>query len=276
MIEIYNEEYNYMEPREIADGIYWIGFSHDNSQLFCSPYIIIDGDEAVLIDSGGRDSFSTVMLKILRIGVNPKQIKRLIYQHYDPDLCGNLPHFESIIDSPDLRIISHKDNNFFLDHYSSQTPKDCFTDLDCEYTFGEGRTLKFIFTPYSHSMGSFMTYDTKTKTLFSSDILGSFDKEWMLYNPLRDSCHSCSPQQLCPEDNSKCRVYSIQRFNQLTMSSAKALRYALDRILELDTEIVAPQHGSIIDSKKDKLTIINYLKSIDDIGIDYFLKDGAK
>ena len=39
-------------------------------------------------------------------------------------------------------------------------------DLDFEYTFGDGRTLKFIHTPYSHSPGSFITYDIKTKTLF--------------------------------------------------------------------------------------------------------------
>jgi flavorubredoxin len=30
------------------------------------------------------------MLKILRTGLKPAQIKRLIYHHYDPDLCGSL------------------------------------------------------------------------------------------------------------------------------------------------------------------------------------------
>ncbi len=81
MTRIHNENYNHLEPKEIADGVYWIGFSEKDSKLFCNPYIIVDGDEAVLIDSGSRDSFSTVMLKILRIGINPKQIKRLIYHH---------------------------------------------------------------------------------------------------------------------------------------------------------------------------------------------------
>ncbi len=276
MTRIHNENYNHLEPKEIADGVYWIGFSEKDSKLFCNPYIIVDGDEAVLIDSGSRDSFSTVMLKILRIGINPKQIKRLIYHHYDPDLCGSLPHFEAIIDSPDLRIISQQSNILFLNHYSSQTPKDCFMDLDFEYTFGDGRTLKFIHTPYSHSPGSFITYDIKTKTLFSSDLLGGFDNEWRLFNPLKDSCHNCSPQQLCPKNSSSCRLYGIGRFNQIAMSSTKALRYALDKVLELDTKLIAPQHGSIIDSEKDKHTIINYLKSIDNIGFDYFLKGEAK
>ena len=73
--------------------------------------MIREGDEAVLIDGGNRDDFSAVMLKILRTGLQPAQIKRLIYQHYDPDLCGNLPQLEALINTKELRIISHAENN---------------------------------------------------------------------------------------------------------------------------------------------------------------------
>lgn len=90
----------------IAEGIYWVGYADKHRGLHCNPYLIVEGEEAVLIDGGNRDDFSTVMLKILRTGVEPAQITRLIYQHYDPDLCGSLPQFESIINTKELRIIS--------------------------------------------------------------------------------------------------------------------------------------------------------------------------
>jgi len=70
---------NYDEPIEIAEGIYWVGFVDREANLHCNPYLIIEGDEAVLIDAGSRDDFSTVMMKVLKTGIDPNQICRLIY-----------------------------------------------------------------------------------------------------------------------------------------------------------------------------------------------------
>ena len=58
-------------PIEIATGIYWLGYAADNLGLHCNPYLILEGEEAVLIDGGSRDDFSNVMLKILRTGIMP-------------------------------------------------------------------------------------------------------------------------------------------------------------------------------------------------------------
>ena len=158
---------------EIADGIYWLGYSYGSSSLHCNPYLIVEGDEAVLIDGGSRDDFSYVMLKILRTGLKPAQIKRLIYHHYDPDLCGNLLQMEAMINTPELHIISHAENNVFIHYYSRKTPKIDYRSINNEFVFESGRRLAFYGTPFCHAPGSFVTYDTKTKTLFSSDIFGS-------------------------------------------------------------------------------------------------------
>ena len=131
------------KPVEIARGIYWVGYSDFNGGLHCNPYLIVEGDEAVLIDGGSRDDFSSVMLKILRTGISPSQITRLIYQHYDPDLCGSLPQLEAIINSEELRIISHMENNVFIHYYSKRTPKVDYRVLNSEYVFSSGRKLKF-------------------------------------------------------------------------------------------------------------------------------------
>jgi flavorubredoxin len=82
---------------EIADGVYWVGFYDEQAGLHCNPYLIIDNDEAMVIDGGSRPDFATVMMKILQTGIAPNKIKALLYQHYDPDLCGSIPNFEDII-----------------------------------------------------------------------------------------------------------------------------------------------------------------------------------
>ena len=37
---------------EIAVGIYWVGGCAQDGGLHCNPYLIVDGDEGVLIDPG--------------------------------------------------------------------------------------------------------------------------------------------------------------------------------------------------------------------------------
>lgn len=265
------KDLDYLEPVEVADGIFWVGFADENAELYCNPYLVVDGNEAVLIDGGSRDDFSTVMLKILRIGIEPKQIKKLIYSHFDPDLCGNINQFESLIDSDELRIISHKDSNIYINYYSRKTPKLSIDDMGYKYEFPSGRELKFIHIPYSHASGSFITYDCKTKTLFTSDLFGSFDSNWDLYLKLDPQCRNCKPHEFCQLSHKNCRLHGIIRFHRKIMTSTKALRYAINQIEKLDIKIIAPQHGSIIDNEQDIQTVIKHLKAIEDVGIDHFL-----
>ena len=98
MIKSKTNAQNYESSVEIAEGIYWVGFHDVQSGLHCNPYLIVDHDEALVIDGGSRPDFATVMMKILQTGIAPKKIQALVYQHYDPDLCGSIPHFEDIIE----------------------------------------------------------------------------------------------------------------------------------------------------------------------------------
>lgn len=267
------QKLDYYEPIQIGEGVYWVGYSDDQAGLHCNPYLIVDGDEVVLIDGGSRDDFSTVMLKIMRLGIDPKQINRLIYQHFDPDLCGNLPHLEAIIPNPDLQIISHKENNVFINYYSSKTPKLCIEKIGYVHTFKSGRRLEFYRTPYAHCPGSFITFDTKTKTVFTSDIFGSYDIDWHLYKELSDKCHDCIPQSICHEDDRKCPLHGILQFHRQVMNSSESLRYALEQVERLNPSLIAPQHGSLISKKRDIETIIKRLKEEKYIGFEYYIQE---
>lgn len=267
------DKIDYSGPVEVAEGIYWIGFADDNAGLHCNPYLIVDGDEALLIDGGSRDDFSTVMMKILQTGIDPNQIQRLIYQHYDPDLCGSIPHFENLIKNPDLKIISHRENNIFIKYYSSKKPKVCIENLEMVYEFKSGRKLRFYRTPYSHSTGSFMTYDEQTGTLFSSDIFGSYDHIWSLFLELKSRCNQCHLVDNCYHDGHPCALKGIVNFHKRIMTSTKAMHYALDIIEKIGPKIVAPQHGSIVAGEEWIAMVIKHLREVERVGIDWYLEE---
>jgi len=263
---------DYSEFIEIAPGIYWVGLADTKTSLHCNPYLITDGDEAVLLDGGNRADFSAVMLKVMRAGTSPKNIRRLIYHHYDPDLCGSLPYLEALIDSPELKIISHYENNIFINYYSNRSPKQCIEQLGLCYRFTSGRELRFIRTPYSHSAGSFMTYDTQSRVLFSSDLFGSNHHPWDLFTGINADCVSCEPATICPRTGKPCELTGILNFHRRVMTSRPALDYALDRVEELNVSLIAPQHGSILDTAAAQKAVIRQLRALRHIGFDAFLE----
>lgn len=267
-----NKEYN--TPVEIADGIFWVGYFDEEDGLHCNPYLIIEGDEAVLIDGGSRNDFSSVMIKILQTGLNPYNISRLILQHYDPDLCSSIPHFEKIIDNKNLKLISQKENNVFIKYYATNSPRGCIDEMGGTHTFKSGRTLKFFKTPYCHSAGSFMTFDEQTGTLFSSDLFGCYGQDWDLFIELEEECHHCNDYRKCKFDRAECHVEKMINFHERIMTSVKALNYAMNQVEKINNvKIIAPQHGSIIVKKKDIQFTVNKLKSLKNVGIDKFNGD---
>lgn len=261
------------DPIEIGSGVFWVGFHDKPSGLHCNPYLIVEGDEAVLIDGGSRPDFPLVMMKILKTGIDVNNINRLIYQHYDPDLCGSISHFESIIDDADLKIISHSENVMFIRHYGGKSEFDTLGCLHYEYRFKTGRTLKFYRTPYAHSAGSFVTFDKKSGVLFSSDLFGSYGHNWSLFLSMEDRCLHCSPENGCPlKKASSCPILDILLFHKNLMTSERSLRYALEVMSKIPFNIIAPQHGSIIKDLKIIKNLCKRLIELKNVGIDEFLK----
>ncbi len=268
MLNIDNKDIDYENPVEIGEGIYWVGFYDVESGLHCNPYLIIDNEEALVIDGGSRPDFATVMMKILQTGIEPHQINALLYQHYDPDLCGSIPNFEDIIERSSLKIISDESSLEFIRHYSVSSQMISIEDVNHQYKFSSGRTLEFINTPYSHSSGSFVTFDQKSGMLFTSDLFGSYGKEWELFLKLMPQCIDCVNLNKCPENRKHCPINDILNFHKIIMTSRKALKYALKKILEVPFTALAPQHGSIITDRNIMRYIFEQLISQKDIGID--------
>ncbi|MBI5185378.1 MAG: MBL fold metallo-hydrolase [Nitrospinae bacterium] len=225
-----SESYNDKDAIEVAPGIFHLGVQDSNFSFSNIPYLIVDGDEAVLLDPGSaKPAFFEVILRKVKSVIDPKKIKHMIVQHQDPDLCAAMPLFEKLIHK-DVEIHAPLEAQILVQHYGcvhDVTPVDEGETL----SFGNGRTLVFAMTPYCHFIGSMVTYDIQTKTLFSSDAFGGFTGENDVY------AGDFYPMQLTT-------------FLGQYLGSKRALEYALKRIEQLDRShginLIAPQHGCLI------------------------------
>lgn len=268
-----NSHEKYDRPIQIGEGIFWVGFYEEKSNLHCNPYLIVEDDKAVLIDSGSRPDFAIVLRKILQAGVDPNQIVGLIYQHCDPDLCGSIPNMIDICENKNLKILSEINNNVFISYYIDREKHHLLDSIDNHnyiFTFNN-RTLLFTKTPYSHSQGSFVTYDVKTKTLFTSDIFSSFSTKWDLFLKLDNDCITCADYSNCKNEKDYCPLPDILTFHRKLMPSEKSLRHTMSEIKNLDINMIAPQHGSILPNRRDVYFLIQKLEYLKGVGIDSIL-----
>lgn len=271
-----NSNYDaYDRPVEIAEGIFWVGFRDGHTHLFCNPYLVIQDEQAVLIDAGSRTDFAAVMMKVLQTGIDPAQIVALIYQHYDPDLCGSMGNFIDMCDNRGLRVLSAESNRLFLSFYIHRDRYPLLSsinDQDFRFNFHH-RSLRFIPTPYAHAQGSFVTYDEKTRTLFTSDLFGSFSTKRDLFIHLDEACYACKDYANCPEGKNRCPFPEMIEFHQSVMPCGKALRHAIRQIRQLDVDIIAPQHGSVLNRKRDIRFVADTLESLNGVGIDAIVQE---
>jgi len=257
----------------LTDEVFWVGFYDDQSGLHCNPYLIVDQGEALVIDSGSRPDFPTVLMKILQTGITPNQITALVYQHYDPDLCGSVSNFEDIIGRDDLKIISGQENLMFIRHYAVNSELVALDQINFSYTFSSGRTLHFVETPFAHSSGSFVTFDVESRILFSSDLFGSYGNEWQLFLHLPPECRDCCSLDNCPLQRQFCQVGDILEFHRRIMPSRKALRYALEQVARIPFDVIAPQHGSIITDPELQSCVFSRLTELEEVGVDALVSD---
>ena len=220
---------DFTQAIEIAKNIYWVGMYLENDPFQCHPYFIKNGNESILIDPGSMLEFDAVVNKINSIS-SMSNIKYIILHHQDPDLAASVPEMEKLISRNDLKIITHSRMVPLVKHYMI---KSDYYEIDRhEYKLDSNDLhLKFITTPYCHSPGAFVTYEPLTKTLFSGDIFGGIEESWEFY---------------AGDDYFE----KAKQFHAEYMPSRDIFNYALSKIETLDINLIAPQHGSIINRKR--------------------------
>jgi GGDEF domain-containing protein len=113
-----------------------------------------------------------------------------------------------------------------------------------KWSFRSGRTLVFLSAPYCHFAGSIMTWDERTKTLFSGDLFGAMTAGPELY-----------------ADENPSYVEAMKSFHEHFMPSREILKAVTNSIRSLDVALIAPQHGRII--RRDIRQNLDLLRSLE-------------
>lgn len=215
------------EAVQVNDGIYWVGFSDTKAGFSNNPYLLIEGDSVVLFDPGSRlpEHFNIVKKKIESI-IPIEKINTIVVHHQDPDLCASIPLFEEMIGINNFDLISTMRTSLLLPYYGIRSEITTIEDGDIMGLDNE-RELMFITSPYLHFAGAHVSYDLKTKTLFSSDIFAAFSVDWNLY----------------ANEN---YAEAMRIFHEPYIPHKSAIEKFAEKIKDLEINMICPQHGSVI------------------------------
>ena len=218
-----------MKMTNIYEGSYqWIMFGRDENKpdsiIDTNQYMVKTANRCLLIDPGGVELFAPMLAAVLHY-VPVDQITDLFASHQDPDIISSLGLWDQAL--PEAKLHASKLWEGFIKHFGCESieyvpigDNGCTINLD-------GTELQIIPAHYMHSSANFNVYDPQAKILMSGDVGAALE----------------APGSPVFVDNFDLHVEKMRFFHQRWMPSNQAKRVWIDRVRELDIDILAPQHG---------------------------------
>ncbi len=223
----------------LGSGYYWVGAQAATDSLQCNPYLLVEGEEAVLFDPGSVLDVNEVAANVASI-IPLEKVKYIVLSHQDPDLASAVPHLEAL--GMRFTIVTHWRTWTLVRFYGIKSPAYLVDEHGYLLTLASGRALRFIPTAYLHFPGAIATYDRQAKFLLSSDLFGAFTPEWSLHA-------------------GKDYMEGMKTFHEHYMPSHEILGPVMEIFSCLELVAILPQHGSIID--RDIKTYIDELRTLE-------------
>ena len=223
-----------MNAREFRPGTYAIGVQDWGRRLFdaliplpdgtsYNSYLIQGSEKTAIIDSVDPAFVDVYLDKIKDF---PK-VDYIISLHTEQDHSGSIPYLHKRY--PDAPIIcSTKAKNLLIDHLGLPADK-LRTVEDGEVLSLGDKSLKFIHTPWVHWPETMVAYMPEQKILFSCDFLGS---------------HSAGTE-LFDNNDPSIMVAAKRYYAEIMMPFKGPIKGHLQKVRELDIELIAPSHGPI-------------------------------
>ena len=176
---------------EISETIKYVGVNDYEIDLFEGQYVVPNGmaynsyvimDEKIAVMDSVDGGFSKAWLDNINQVLQGKSPDYLIVQHMEPDHSGSVAAFVNAY--PNAKIVSSAKSFQMMKNYfgSAFEEKQIVVGEGSVLELGEGK-LTFFAAPMVHWPEVVVSYEEKTKTLFSADAFGKFgaigtDEDW--------------------------------------------------------------------------------------------------
>jgi len=227
-----------MKPRKIKAGIYWVGAVDWDRRLFdeliplpdgtsYNSYLIKGNEKTALIDTVDPTMTGALIDNLKQLDI--KNIDYIVANHAEQDHSGTLP--QVLKQYPNAKVVvtpKCKDllMNMLLIHQNR-----IMTVEDGENLSLGNKTLEFIHAPWVHWPETMLSYLREDGILFTCDLFGSHFATSDLYVTDEAAVYEAAK-----------RYYA-----EIMMPFGKVIERNLEKIKDLQINMIAPSHGPVYD-----------------------------
>jgi flavorubredoxin len=221
---------------EISDHVYWVGVRDWSRRMFDAliplPYgttynsYLVQGEEKSALVDTVNPGFEKELEAKIREVMDPSGLDYVVMNHAEPDHAGSIPHVLSLSKKAEL-VTSEKGAQMARIYYGTPSERIHIVKEGDTIELG-GKSFEFVDAPFLHWPETIFTYLVENKILFPCDFFGSH-----IAHGVYD------------EDIADVSVMSKRYFGEIMMPYKGMGKRALDKIKEMDIEIIAPSHGPI-------------------------------
>ena len=236
-----------MNYKELKKDFYWTGVLDKDLRVFdiimhtefgttYNSYVLKTDDKVVLFETAKIKFFDSYLESLKEI-VDINKIDYIIVNHTEPDHSGSI---EKLIDiNPNIKIVGSTVAINFLKNiinhdFNSMSVKD--NDI---LKVGN-KTLRYISVPHLHWPDTMYTYIEEDKTLITCDSFGS---------------HYCCDDIVLSKvtDNEGYMRATKYYFDNIIGPYKPHMLKALDKIKDLDIDMICTGHGPVLDCRLDEI-----------------------
>ena len=223
-----------MQARKITEQVYWMGAVDWDRRMFdaliplpdgtsYNSYLVQGSEKTVLLDTVDPPMEEELLDKLEDV----QKIDYLVSHHAEQDHSGTLPAVLEMF--PEAQVVcTPKAKGMLVDLL--KLPEDSILAVEDGDSLSLGdKNLKFLHTPWVHWPETMVSYLEEDKILFSCDFFGS---------------HIATSDLFV---NDKARVYEAAKryFAEIMMPFRNQIAKNLDKLKDLDIQMIAPSHGQI-------------------------------
>lgn len=239
-----------MDVLKLKDGLYWAGVQDPDLRVFdiimytefgttYNSYVLDCGDKTVLFETAKEKFFDDYLAKLQEV-TDISKIDYIVVNHTEPDHAGSV---EKLIDlNPNLKIVATPTAISFLKHIVN---RDFYSIpvKDGDTLKVGNKTFQFLVVPNLHWPDTMYTYIQEDKTLVTCDSFGShYSHKEVLRSKVTDE-----------EGYMRATKYY---FDCIIGPFKPYMLQALDRVEQLDIDMICPGHGPVLDSHLDEIKAI--------------------
>lgn len=223
---------------EIDCGVYWVGVKDWDRRMFdrliplpegtsYNSYLVRGDGATVLVDTVNPGFERDLEEKIAQV-CPPEEIDYVVMNHAEPDHAGAVKHVLSA--SEGARLLATEGGGEMAQEMHGVDPGRIRTVSDGETLDLGSDVLRFVHAPMLHWPETMFTFLEGTGVLFSGDFLGSHIATTKFFG-----------REVGDETYSRAKRY----FGEIMMPFREMALRALERIEDLDVDLVAPSHGPL-------------------------------